>query len=436
GGPVDWRLLHAGARRNRVPLPGYPFRRELCFLPQHPVLEPTAPARVEVREGATGPDDFVTGAVASVLGLERHVIDRTRSLADYGLNSLLLTGVLSRVRGAYPAFRPEWLQVHDTLDDVVARLSGVAAGGPAEGVRFPELVHLNSVTGGRPVFWVHGALAGVETYRTIAARVDRPFYGIQARGFMTEDAPVEGIPAMAEHYLGIIRAVQPEGPYDVGGFCLGGIVSYEITRLLQDRGQEVRSLVMVDSPDTTGWAKSNGGGSATARSAALQVVNSLLWPAGVKGLDDVRPRLIHQTEVVGAPEDDAAFTRVLADLAVERGLTMRREQVVDFVERNIAVQLAYRIGEFGIRPLADPDAVAATYFRNVRGLFLGALEPYFQVVGETFSLDHINYRQDWERELPGLRVVDVDAANHMTLMHEQDSLAAVEETCVRAYTAD
>jgi len=80
--------------------------------------------------------------------------------------------------------------------------------------------------------------------------------------------------------------------------------------------------------------------------------------------------------------------------------------------------------------------VDGTYFRNARGLFMGELTPYFQVVGETFSLDHINYRQDWERELPGLRVVDVDAANHMTLMHETDSLAAVEETCVRTYAAD
>ncbi|MFD1149660.1 beta-ketoacyl synthase N-terminal-like domain-containing protein [Saccharothrix hoggarensis] len=436
GAAVDWEVLHEGSRRRRVPLPGYPFQREVCFIPQTPAPDTVATAPVRAEVGATRPDDFVTGLVASVLGLEEHVIDRTRPLADYGLNSLLLTGVLSRVRGAFPAFQPDWLQVHDTVDDVVARLSAVAGDGTAAGAGFPELVHLNGVAEGRPVFWVHGALASVETYRTIAARVDRPFYGIQARGFLTEQEPVEGIPAMAEHYLDIIRSVQPEGPYDIGGFCLGGIVSYEMTRLLQSRGEVVRSLVMVDSPDVTGWAKSNGGGSATARSAALQVVNSLLWPAGVKGLDEVRPRLIHQDDVAGAPDDDAAFVRLLADLAVERGLSLGREQVAALIERNIAIQLAYRIGEFEIRPLADPDAVDATYFRNARGLFIGELTPYFQVVGETFSLDHVNYRQDWERELPGLRVVDLDAANHMTLMHEPDSLAAVEETCVRIYAAD
>jgi len=226
--------------------------------------------------------------------------------------------------------------------------------------------------------------------------------------------------------------VQPEGPYDVGGFCLGGVISYEITRLLQLRGQVVNSLMMVDSPDNTGWAKSNGGGSASAQSAAIQVINSLLWPAGEMRLDRVRPQLIHQNEVADSP-DEGAFLRRLATLAAERGLSMVHEQIVNFIRRNIRVQLAYRLGEYEIRPLVDPGALDRTYFRNRRGLFLGDLKPYFQVVGETFSLDHVNYWQDWERELPGLRVVDIDAANHMTILHDDGPLAAIERECVRIY---
>jgi 3-oxoacyl-(acyl-carrier-protein) synthase/thioesterase domain-containing protein/SAM-dependent methyltransferase len=422
GRPVEWNSLQEGKRR-RVPLPGYPFERKVCF-----AQEPRSSVAV-----TTGPADFVTGVVASVLGLPDHEIDRTKPLAAFGLNSLLLTGVLSRLRGAFPAFRPEWLQTHDTLDDVAARLTtaGVSSAGP----RFPELLHLNDVGEGRPVFWIHGALAGVEAYRTIATRIARPFYGIQARGFMTDHEPIEGIPDMAGYYLDIMRSVQPEGPYDVGGFCLGGLVAYEITRLLQLRGQVVRSLTMVDSPDNTGWAKSNESGSGSARSAALQVVNSMLWPAGEKRLDEVRRRLIHRDEVSGVP-DDAAFVRRLAELAAGRGLAMERDRIVHFVERNMRVQLAYRIDEYQIRPLEEPEAPDCTYFRNRRGLFLGELEPYFQVAGETFSLDHITYWQDWERELRGLRVVDVDAANHMALLHEDGPLTAIERACVAAYHED
>lgn len=431
GAPVDWTLLHEGAQRRRIPLPGYAFERRTLFA--------TAPVRILPDPGdrPARPED-VTDVVASVLGLERHEIDSTKPLADHGLNSLLLTGALSRLRGEFPAFRPEWLQVHHTLDEVTARLATVAVNDgpdPAVGGRFPELVHLNSVRRGRPVFWIHGALAGVESYRTIAARVDRPFYGIQARGFMTDDPPIEGIPKMARYYVEIMRAVQPEGPYDVGGFSLGGVVAYEVTRLLQVQGQVVASLMMVDSPDNSGWAKSNEVRSVSVRSAAMQVVNSLLWPAGRKHLDAVASRLIHQDDVPNAP-DDTAFVHRLAELAAERGLTMGHKQLVAFIQRNIGVQIAYRIGEYEIRSLPHPNAVNATYFRNQRGVYMGDLEPYFHAIGDTFSLDHVTYWQDWKRELGALRVVDIDAANHMTILRDDGPLAVVVQTCAETYVVD
>jgi 3-oxoacyl-(acyl-carrier-protein) synthase/thioesterase domain-containing protein/SAM-dependent methyltransferase/acyl carrier protein len=444
GASVDWHLLHQGqgVRRRRVPLPGYPFARRTCFAAQAPRLDPVPRSVTGSRSDGAA---FLADLVATVLGLPRQEIDSAKPLADYGLNSLLMVAMLGRIRGEHPAFQPDWLQPHHTLDDVVARLSELVAHprtAPGTRPRFPELVHLNSVTEGRPVFWIHGALAGVESFRTIAERVDRPFHGIQARGLLAEDAPIEGVAAMAEYYTEIVRSVQPEGPYDVGGFCLGGIVAHEVTRLLQTRGQEVRSLIMVDSPDETGLARSNANGFQSARSAALQVVNSLLWPAGEQDPATVGARLIHQDEVqdevqdqmVEVPDEDA-FVHRLAELAAGRGLAMRPEQIVRFIRRNMAIQLAYQLGEHKIRPLPQPEAVDCTYFRNRRGLFMGELEPYFQVVGETFSLDHVNYWQDWERELPGLRLVDVDAANHMTILHDEGPLTAIEQVCAAVYAS-
>ncbi|WNF25484.1 beta-ketoacyl synthase N-terminal-like domain-containing protein [Streptomyces sp. C11-1] len=429
GTSIDWDLMHRGARRRRIALPGYPFARLTCFAEQ-------APRSDQGSHTGVGPPDgeaFVADLVASVLGLSRHEIDGTRSLADYGLNSLLLVAMLGRISNVFPGFQPEWWQPHDTLNDVVARLSEAAARSTRG--QAPELVRLNGATEGRPVFWIHGALAGVESYRTIAERIDRPFYGIQARGLLTEDAPIEGVTAMAEYYTEAIRSVQPEGPYDIGGFCLGGIVAYEVTRRLQAQGQEVASLTMVDSPDGTGLAKSNANGFQSARSAALQVVNSLLWPAGEKDPAVLRARLVHRDEVVEDLDEDAFVLR-LAELAAERGLAMRPAQIARFVRRNMAIQLAYRLGEHTIRPLPRPEAVVCTYFRNRRGLFLGEVAPYFQVAGETFSLDHVNYQQDWGREMPGLRLVEIDAANHMTILNDAGPLAAIEETCLALYASD
>lgn len=115
---------------------------------------------------------------------------------------------------------------------------------------------------------------------------------------------------------------------------------------------------------------------------------------------------------------------------------MRPDRTARFVRRNMAIQLAYRLGEHTVRPLPRPEAVVCTYFRNRRGLFLGEVEPYFQLTGETFSLDHVNYQQDWVRELPGLRLVEIDAANHMTILNDAGPLAAIEETCLALYAPD
>jgi len=52
---------------------------------------------------------------------------------------------------------------------------------------------------------------------------------------------------MVTTYLAEIRAVQPEGPYFLGGYSLGGLIAYEMARQLQAQGQDVASLVVIDA---------------------------------------------------------------------------------------------------------------------------------------------------------------------------------------------
>ncbi len=53
---------------------------------------------------------------------------------------------------------------------------------------------------------------------------------------------------MAAHYIAEIRTLQPQGPYLLGGWCLGGDVAFEMAQQLQAQGQEVALLVMVHNP--------------------------------------------------------------------------------------------------------------------------------------------------------------------------------------------
>jgi amino acid adenylation domain-containing protein len=54
------------------------------------------------------------------------------------------------------------------------------------------------------------------------------------------------IEAMADQIIANVREVQPEGPYLLGGWCLRGLIAYEVAQRLRAEGQEIGLLVLGD----------------------------------------------------------------------------------------------------------------------------------------------------------------------------------------------
>jgi aspartate racemase len=52
--------------------------------------------------------------------------------------------------------------------------------------------------------------------------------------------------ALAERYVGEMRAVQPQGPYLLGGICSGAVVAYEMAQQLHSQGERVAVLAMIE----------------------------------------------------------------------------------------------------------------------------------------------------------------------------------------------
>ena len=68
-----------------------------------------------------------------------------------------------------------------------------------------------------------------------------------------------------------MRATQPEGPYFIGGFCVGGIVAFELARQLTTSGQEVALLALFETPSPSGltrWGRTVGTASIPTRHPA------------------------------------------------------------------------------------------------------------------------------------------------------------------------
>ncbi|RKH58003.1 non-ribosomal peptide synthetase, partial [Corallococcus aberystwythensis] len=102
--------------------------------------------------------------------------------------------------------------------------------------------------GQRPLFLVHPGGGNVLAYSELARRLgpSLPVYGLQSRGL--DGRPVaESIEEMAGLYIEAIRTVQPHGPYQLGGWSLGGLVAYEMAQRLREAGEAVDVLALIDS---------------------------------------------------------------------------------------------------------------------------------------------------------------------------------------------
>jgi acetoacetyl-CoA synthetase len=112
---------------------------------------------------------------------------------------------------------------------------------------------------GRALFLVHGLSGTVlELARLVnAMRGGTPVTVLQAQGLDSVSPPHDSVEAMAAHYLREVRTAQPVGPYALAGFSFGGLVAYEMARMLAADGEDVEFLGLIDTalhPRTLSWS--------------------------------------------------------------------------------------------------------------------------------------------------------------------------------------
>jgi amino acid adenylation domain-containing protein len=100
-----------------------------------------------------------------------------------------------------------------------------------------------------PFFCVHAHDGGVLFWRDLARHLglDQPFYALQPQGLDGRQPPHSRIEEMAAHYIKEIRALQPEGPYFIGGHCIGGLMAFEMAQQLRAQGESIALLALVDA---------------------------------------------------------------------------------------------------------------------------------------------------------------------------------------------
>ncbi|KAF0866050.1 type I polyketide synthase [Pseudomonas sp. LD120] len=452
GGQVAWERIAQDRDATLIALPTYGFDKKRYWLEQpgtpralpaeSMAAHPASPAVASAHESAA---EQGLGLLADLLGMQPQELSPAKPLSAYGADSIVMLQWAMQVQAQIdPGLTLAQIQQCLTLGDALKLLSRRGRPGafkapalPSEIIdlltgsttRFPELQRLNQVQPGRPVFWFHGALGGSEIYQELAQHIPRSFFGLQARGWMTDRAPLHGIQAMAAYYVQVIQSVQHQGPYDLGGYSLGGMLAYEVTRQLQELGESVATLVMLDSPDVTGERTAR----LTDKTRSLQTVNMALQMTISQTPERFAEVLIHRDQVdLALPP--AEYLHQLTALARQRGLKTSDERLQQLMAQVTQIQQAYQVEHYRIQPLPRAGDVACYYFRNAGGLWMGELEPYFSTDSQEFAaFNHADYWQEWQRQLPNFELIEVASANHMTLLTQPEVFRVIAQFCASLY---
>ncbi|HYG65957.1 MAG TPA: amino acid adenylation domain-containing protein [Thermoanaerobaculia bacterium] len=104
----------------------------------------------------------------------------------------------------------------------------------------------------RPLFCVHPVGGDVACYRELARRLgpDQPVFGLRS-----PQEPIPDLRQMATLYVEVARQAQPAGPYRLAGWSMGGLVAYEMARQLEEQGEAVELVALIDAASPQWWAE-------------------------------------------------------------------------------------------------------------------------------------------------------------------------------------
>lgn len=179
---------------------------------------------------------------AQVLGLERVGIDD--DFFELGGHSLAAVTLASRLQTALSA--PVTVNAVFNAPSVSAFAALVQAQ-----LKLSPLVRLsapNAVEAAN-LFCFHPSTGHVQDYRTLLAPLSAwHLWGLQA-AYLSDDSTTLGgdIESLATLYVEHLRQQQPQGPYHLMGFSLGGLLAIAAAARLESQGEAVAFLGIIDS---------------------------------------------------------------------------------------------------------------------------------------------------------------------------------------------
>ncbi|RMZ69913.1 Polyketide synthase [Pyrenophora seminiperda CCB06] len=179
-----------------------------------------------------------------------------------------------------------------------------------------------------PLWLVHPGVGEVLIFIQLARYMtDRPVYGLRARG-LDGEKPFDNIPEAVQTYYDSIRRTQPKGPYAIAGYSYGSNLAFEVAKLIEADGDEVKFLGAFDQPPHL-----------AARSQQFDWVSCVLFVSFFLGLITEEQAKYTLGDVLKTMSRDDALTHILNGAPADRidELAITKKKLADWA--GVAFQL-------------------------------------------------------------------------------------------------
>jgi amino acid adenylation domain-containing protein len=210
-------------------------------------LPDPANSRLTSEESFVQPRDLFEHKLAKIWEsvLEVKPIGVRENFFELGGHSILAAILMARIQSEFGRELPlSALFQEGTIEQLGALLRT-----DAESFTWSCLVELQGEGAKPPLYIVHPGGGNVFGYFELAHFLgsERPVFAFQEPGLYNNQKLLTKIEDLAAHYIAAMQEVQPEGPYILGGWSLGGIIAFEMAQQLLNQGQQISQLILLDS---------------------------------------------------------------------------------------------------------------------------------------------------------------------------------------------
>lgn len=436
---IPWNQFYINKNVHKVSLPSFDFNEYSYWISEKKVHQSKNTVLNEHHNlnlnNINSNYDVMKNTKQEILELIKNYIpsnssfDEYSSFKEYGIDSIILIQIVKKLQTRNITIKFEDIYNSNNLNDLFTKINTLTD--YSKRYEYPELVKLNNVTKGKPIFWIHGGFGGVEVYRFIAQHINRPFYGIQSPGYMNNKKPLKSVEQLANYYYKIITSIQPEDEYDIGGLSFGGTIAYELSRILQKEKRKVQTLLMLESiyveeDMRKDWKSINS--KDIQKDRIFRIANLLLAFNNSNSKE-----FIHSNEVSLSNDFNRFFEDIL-NLSINKGMNKNKNQLRKTLNNlNKVLTCLDEASTFYIPQRLTDKIETAIYISNNKNTVFGDEEDYFRLVDKGRNYDFSKSFEKWKTLIPNLERKNTVSSSHLTIITEENSLSKIINICKEIY---